>query len=106
MEAVEPLRLEGGERSRRGGTDWLARPLAAEAFVWAAGSTANLARVAFDPGLLRSEFPGPHSVATLVRALDALGLAVVAKRLASERLLEAKLPASSSCTREAMTRPS
>ncbi len=92
MEAVEPLRLEGGERSRRGGTDWLARPLAAEAFVWAAGSTANLARVAFDPGLLRSEFPGPHSVATLVRALDALGLAVVAKRLASERLLEAKLP--------------
>ncbi|MFO1362850.1 MAG: peptidase domain-containing ABC transporter [Burkholderiales bacterium] len=92
MEAVEPLRLEGGERSRRGGTDWLARPIAAEAFVWAAGSAANLARVAFDPELLRSEFPGPHSVATLVRALDALGLAVVAKRLAPTRLPEAKLP--------------
>jgi len=92
VEAVEPLRLEGGERSRRGGTDWLARPIAAEAFVWAAGSAANLARVAFDPGLLRCEFPAPHTVATLVRALDALGLAVVAKRLASARLPEAKLP--------------
>lgn len=92
MEAVEPLRLEGRERSRRGGPDWLARSLAPATFVWAAGSAANLTRVAFDPELLRSEFPGPHTVATLVRALDALGLAVVAKRLAPTRLPEAKLP--------------
>jgi hypothetical protein len=37
--------------------------------------------VAFVPRLLRSEFPPPHTVATSVRALDSLPLAVVAKVL-------------------------
>jgi subfamily B ATP-binding cassette protein HlyB/CyaB len=72
-----------GERGR---ADWLARPVAGEALVWAAGSAANLARVPFDPELLASEFPPPHSVATLVRALDALGLAVVAREATTETL--------------------
>jgi hypothetical protein len=80
-EAVEPIRLGASERSRRGGNDWRARPIAAEVFVRAAGGTANLVPVAFVPRLLRSEFPPPHTVATSVRALDSLPLAVVAKVL-------------------------
>ncbi len=89
---LEPTRLEAKGKVAQGGADWLARPISGEAFAWTAGSAANLARIPFDPGLLASEFPPPYSVATLVRALDALGLAVVAKRVGPEGLSAAALP--------------
>lgn len=89
---LELTRLEAKGETVQGGADWLARPISGEALVWAAGSAANLARIPFDASLLASEFPPPYSVATLVRALDALGLAVVAKRVGPAALSAAALP--------------
>jgi len=45
-----------------------------EGFVWALGSLCRLHRIAFDPALVRKQFPPPHDLASLVRAAQACGL--------------------------------
>ena len=50
--------------------------LSADAFVWLAGSLAQFHQIAFDAELLRQRYVGPHTVAQLLEALQALGLRV------------------------------
>ena len=45
-----------------------------EGFVWALGSLCRLHRIAFDPALLRKQFPPPYDLPSLVRAAQACGL--------------------------------
>jgi subfamily B ATP-binding cassette protein HlyB/CyaB len=45
-----------------------------EGFVWALGSLCRLHRIAFDPALLRKQFPPPYDLPALVRAAQACGL--------------------------------
>jgi len=45
-----------------------------EAFVWALGSLCRLHRIAFDPALVRRQFPPPYDLPSLVRAAQAFGL--------------------------------
>jgi len=45
-----------------------------EGFVWALGSLCRLHRIAFDPALVRRQFPPPYDLPSLVRAAQACGL--------------------------------
>jgi len=45
-----------------------------EGFVWSLGSLCRLHRLAFDPALVRKQFPPPYDLPSLVRAAQACGL--------------------------------
>jgi len=98
MVIAQSTRREDGEAPAEAGPGWVAFGLDLQDFVWAAGSAASLHRIAFDASLLLAEHPAPHTAASLVRALDALGLHVSAVRdLAGRRLpCLALLPAEAS----------
>ena len=51
----------------------LALAIAPADLFWALGSVCNLQRVPFDAGLLARAYPPPHTLATLIDALQALG---------------------------------
>ena len=55
-------------------------------FVWLAGSLCQLNGLPFDPGLLQGQFPSPHDLQTLRRALDELGMAAEEVKLSGKRL--------------------
>ena len=66
--------------------------LAAADSYWAAGSVANLSRLAFDPSLVARSFPPPHTVGTLIEILQALGCDVDLRDVACGDLARVPMP--------------
>ena len=68
-------------------------PIEAPDFTWALASLCGIHRVPFDARALLQQFPPPLSVASLVNAAAALGLAASRRPVAATELAEAALPA-------------
>jgi ATP-binding cassette, subfamily B, bacterial HlyB/CyaB len=74
-------------------TSWnTEKPLSHESFVWAVGSFAHVHRIPFEPKLLQHNFPPPHTVASLIDAMQKMGLELRYAELSATGIPTFQLP--------------
>ncbi|HEX9802052.1 MAG TPA: peptidase domain-containing ABC transporter [Gammaproteobacteria bacterium] len=93
MTAQGALRFSSKQQDSLSSPSWQTeKPIAREDFLWAVGSLCQVHRIPFEPQLLQHHYPPPHTLTSLIDALQKVGLELRYAKLSAGGIPTFQLP--------------